>query len=684
MPTQTFQPLTPEQYQSARSAGFSADQIIQNEQTRKSSVPAAPAAPAAPAPDTSPWAQFQQNVTGKAPGAAPASYGTQVSNAFQSGVAQANEGAQAANASTGILGKAAGVLHFGAGLAGAVSAPVAPLFAPVGKAIDAAGKALAQTPYMQGYGRDTASLSDKEATPGILQPLADAGTIASTALGAKGLLEKAPTMAKTVKDTVSPPPPAGSLEAQPKLVQNRVAELTNIERNSAPVRKVTEKAKAQGIDPKLILSQTDLLHGAVDNTGTINTIPAMGELNDFIKPQESVISDALAREGVNIPLEKVRQAQTAAIDKSGLEGAALENAYTKLDAEMKGLSRRANSDGTIPLAKIQDAKVNKYSTVDYTNEGAKIADKALARTYKTLVEKHTKSADVHGLNAELQRHYSVMNLLEKLNGKKVEGGRLGKYFAKTVGGIVGSHFGPLGTIAGAELGGMMKGKSLSSTFKGKTGGQLTQPPEMQQAILNNQMPRLGLPAPKEGTPTKANYSPIPLRGKIVDEPQAPQSSMSAGSRNTSQSTTIAPTINTIPETLSQPPKEASPLSTPKSSSSDKPTTGLLDKAKQVFNDIKTKGNRGFIKLPKDTAKSVSPEAIAKKVGALDVFRIKDYLANHPDPALNVNAETKIGPVIKGMGIKHLDTTTQKRFLQEVVDTYEAQQGRDNRGRYTTK
>lgn len=45
---QTFQPLTPQQYQSARSAGFSADQIVQNEQKRKAQTTGAPAAISAP------------------------------------------------------------------------------------------------------------------------------------------------------------------------------------------------------------------------------------------------------------------------------------------------------------------------------------------------------------------------------------------------------------------------------------------------------------------------------------------------------------------------------------------------------------------------------------------------------------------------------------------------------------
>lgn len=43
MPQQTFQPLSPEQYQKARTAGFSPDQIIENEKIRKSQTETPPA-----------------------------------------------------------------------------------------------------------------------------------------------------------------------------------------------------------------------------------------------------------------------------------------------------------------------------------------------------------------------------------------------------------------------------------------------------------------------------------------------------------------------------------------------------------------------------------------------------------------------------------------------------------------
>ena len=76
----------------------------------------------------------------------------------------------------------------------------------------------------------------------------------------------------------------------------------------------------------------------------------------------------------------------------------------------------------------------------------------------------------------------MLGLLEKLDGKKVQGGKLGKYFAQTIGSIVGSHFGPLGAIVGAELGGGIKGSLMSSTFGRAAGSQLEQSAAMQKAL----------------------------------------------------------------------------------------------------------------------------------------------------------------------------------------------------------
>jgi hypothetical protein len=445
------------------------------------------------------------------------------------------------------LGTLKAVGAVGEGLLGAAAGGVQGLFAPVTAVTEKLfSHAPAKTPAYVPQGPSplapainkvkSVAAAHPEATRNIMDALA----VGSTALGGEaGLLgktasemtvpeaariavapvKKAATSvvdaAKATKSAVLSPKATaskvvfGTPEHQAAtLIDKRLGELSKLEDNSAPIRKATAAAAAKGIDSKKLLAQTDLLHGAVDDSGTLRTHDAISQLNDFIKPQEDVISANLAKEGVKIPLETVRKSLTTAIDKSGLEGDALEAGYNKLEATLKGLARRADSQGNISLSKLQDAKVSKYANLDYTNPASKTADKAIARSFKGLIEKNTNSVDVKALNKELSQHYAVQNLLEKLDGKKVDGGKLGKYFAKTVGAVVGGHFGPLGAIIGAEAAGKLKGIALARTLKGKTGAALETSEAMKNAVAKGKAPQLLLPAPPPGSVKVAHNLPI--------------------------------------------------------------------------------------------------------------------------------------------------------------------------------
>ncbi len=425
----------------------------------------------------------------------------------------------------------------------------------IGGGVNAASDALSNTKLFQDAAKYPAQT---KTTENVLSSLASFGEIANNILlaeGARSTAVNTPAVVKSAFDTVKgklPELPSSPFSSKPDaVVANNLKGLQKLEDNNAPIRKVVAKHTQRGIDSKNLLAQSDLLLNAVDDTGTLRTTNARTELTDFIKPYESVVSDNLAREGVKIPLKTVESHLRNAVDNSGLEGAALDAAHTKVDAEIRGLTRRA-SNGDISLSKIQDAKINKYATVDYLNEGSKIADKAIAKSLKDIVENNTLSVDVKALNRELSQHYSVLDLLEKLDGKKVEGGKLGKYFAQTVGSIVGSHFGPLGAIAGAEIGGRIKGAMLSSKFSKETGNKLTTSDAMNAAVEKAKTPR-DLPALIPGndyTPASGGqkYAPIPLKGPATIEPPAQSIySNSLGNRQTTQTITTTATKKAIPK-----------------------------------------------------------------------------------------------------------------------------------------
>jgi len=269
------------------------------------------------------------------------------------------------------------------------------------------------------------------------------------------------------------------------LINQRQRELDKLD-SYVTLKKTLEKGREKGINIKKILSTTDVLHGSVDNTGTIHTLGEGAAVEQytkqFIDGNESIVSDLLKKEGRGIAPNIVKKALIKEINSAGIEGAALTRALKSVDDEMAGYMTRATEGGAIPVEVLHNAKVDKYNSINFFTEGnTKKLDKTIARTLRELVEKNTKSVDVAKINKELSKHFTVIDYLTKLDNKKVEGGRLGKYFASTIGSIIGHGAGgPLGGILGAEAGGRVKGGLMASTFNGRTG--IVQP---QSKVITN-------------------------------------------------------------------------------------------------------------------------------------------------------------------------------------------------------
>lgn len=310
------------------------------------------------------------------------------------------------------------------------------------------------------------------------------------------------------------------------IVDNNYRALTQLEDSNAALRKVVAKNKERGIDPKRLLAESDYLVGAVDDTGTLRTMQeggAVSKAREFITPMEDVVTLNLQREGKTISLDDVRQQMIDNVNASGIKGGDKINALRKIESEISGLALDADANGHVPLSVVHDAKRYKYANIDYLNPGSKNTDKIIARTLKDIVEKGTESVDVKKLNDELSSYYSMLSFLEKLDGKKVQGGKLGKYFAQTIGAIAGGQVGgPIGSVVGAEVGGRLRGAMMKSTFSKASGKAPKASALLEDAIKlgktppEPKAPLLGLPAPDK---TKTGPT-IPLGGPTEFEPRA--------------------------------------------------------------------------------------------------------------------------------------------------------------------
>ena len=316
--------------------------------------------------------------------------------------------------------------------------------------------------------------------------------------------------------------------------------LNTLERDNSKVRGAFENASRKGVDVKDALTKTNLLNGAVDSNGTISTKLALQNFDDEIAPFEGGVRKVIEEEGATISAKNLDDRLQVAIKNSKLEGGALTEVENRLQKEFGGLFRRADKGGNIPLTAVHDAKIFIASHQNYTDTGANAVNKEVARILKEVVEENTKTLDVDAYNKGLSKLYAVRDVLEALNGKKVEGGRLGKHFSTVVGGMVGSQFGPLTAIVGAETGRGLKGMQMSRAMGSDIAGGLQIPEEITGALAG------------KTTITPQQKVPVLDLSKKTPTGTLNLQSKSRGSLKTNQAPTKSITIRDIPDTI--PPK----------------------------------------------------------------------------------------------------------------------------------
>lgn len=321
----------------------------------------------------------------------------------------------------------------------------------IGKGFKATTKALSETDLIKGAAGQvytdpiTGASTYNENDLGLLEPAlrttASTGEIAGNILAAEGArytLEKAPELAKAVAERTKTLNDKYSNYRNDARVTNVVDEIEAIESKYAPTRRKAD------IDPKVNesrtrIAQSNVLNNAVDEDGLIRTKTKGGAVDEYRKQTIDGVEDVVKRnlevENKKVNLNEVKADMYDAVTRSGLEGADLSRAIKGIDLEIKGLALRADEFGDVLLAKIQDAKTSIYKHIDYTKPTGVTYRKSLARVYKETIERKS-GLPVEQWNAELAKYYKDLDRLADLDGKRVKGGRLGKYTSSLAGSAI--------------------------------------------------------------------------------------------------------------------------------------------------------------------------------------------------------------------------------------------------------
>lgn len=227
----------------------------------------------------------------------------------------------------------------------------------------------------------------------------------------------------------------------------------------------SKMADGSDMNVRKILSETNLLNGAVDENGKVSKGLALQNFDNFISPYEARVREEIQKEARTIPIQQLAREVDDFATKSRLESGAYEDMLSNLTKDFNGL--QAKYGDNIPVEALHDTKIFRNTHANYMDTGANESSKEAARFFKEQVEKNVGGIDVKAFNAELSKFYSLKEVIEVLDKTRVEGGRLGKHFATVVGTGIGGMFGGAGgAFGGAIIAPKIKGEMMRRAFGG--------------------------------------------------------------------------------------------------------------------------------------------------------------------------------------------------------------------------
>ena len=289
------------------------------------------------------------------------------------------------------------------------------------------------------------------------------------------------------------------VKAPENIVSGREQEIFNIETNYSAGRKKMKFSRDAGSSSRRRIAETDVLVGAVDENGLIRTTQKGGAVEQYknvrLQGTENLGRRMLEKEGASVTLKDVERELIREVSKARLEGADLQSALRRIKSEIAGYKIRVGRSGKIRLDIVHDAKISTTNGINYqTPPEVKAYRKAIAKALRNIIEKNSKT-NIGEVNAELAKYLDDIERLELLDGKKVKGGKLGKYFAQITGGLAGGMVGgaiggPGGFAAGAvtagELAGKLKGTAFQRSFGKKANLKIPQSDVLRKATQSLQ------------------------------------------------------------------------------------------------------------------------------------------------------------------------------------------------------
>lgn len=399
-----------------------------------------------------------------------------VKDAAVGGINHAIEGENEASSAKNPVDLLEGSAKIAGGAAQAVTSPIAPLFKPVGDAVNAAGKALSNTPLMQAYGKDTASLPANQPTAPerILGTVNDLTNVAATVAGGKEGAETAPKVVDTAidaaktgadkvkttvanaKDSLTPKPEQVAAKQQAKSVASQAkakdaidTEIRNTASKYPAVGKVLNESEAtKGNDPISVLASYD--KGKALPTmvkGKLQTDAATNFLKSQVSKLGAVKSDLNFLNDNKISLNDFAQRAKDTVDaQTGWSAAKKADAKAQVGKIFDAMKPNYKED--LPMAEVDKLKTeHTQESTSYNSKSPFSLDAhgIVGKAARDIVSMHADGAPIDELNKLMSSHYDAIKLLQSMRGKTPHGGLFSKHVGQVGGEVIGA-------AAGATLG----------------------------------------------------------------------------------------------------------------------------------------------------------------------------------------------------------------------------------------
>lgn len=269
---------------------------------------------------------------------------------------------------------------------------------------------------------------------------------AGTAIGAA-----IPAALETEKTVIDAAKAAKTALDPDTFVKKRTTAFKELFGGTVKTKNLETKMNAKGNDVASVLASDDRYVPQVID-GKINSDKAVSNVQDQIDPLAKIVRAVVEDEHKYAKVDDLKNLALSEIDDLKLRGSEYDRVragiLSDIDFYAKQFGTGENGD-LIPLNVVDDIKIEKYKNINWNNPELLSVDRAISRAARKTVERSITDVDVGGLNKELGKLYDAQEMLEALNGRAVKGGRLGKGFARLLGGVIGAKGGPAGSLAGS-------------------------------------------------------------------------------------------------------------------------------------------------------------------------------------------------------------------------------------------